>query len=299
MVRQAKDQKKAMRGRESDAIPLLVRPPVYDPGEGRVGVIRSYLLVNLTSLNYLPMMERWFYRDKVMETISQLGPMLYRYVTYRAVPPPEEAMSYGYYNWRMIEQWWHNSPFRKGLDYGSALSDDWPPHYNEAVGISGVIGRERREWKMPAPAFIFVPARPTEDFKGAGLSLADGNNLRWLMILRYPEGVSREEGDDWYINTHSKEVCEQSGLKRFFSFHAVEPSSIVGPWARVSELWYENHDAWRKAVIESPLQYTKPPWSTSGKYPFLRPGIDFVSMFLLERPECDFLREYRGYTVTA
>ena len=299
MDRPGRDQKRVVRRPGSDATLRPVVPPFYDPGEGRNSIIRSYLLVNLTSLNYLPMMERWFYRDKAMETISQLGPLLYRYVTYRAVPPPEGAASYGYYNWRMIEQWWHNSPFRSGLDYGTALSDYWPPHYNEAVGLPTEKDREKREWIMPAPAFIFVPARPTEDFKGAGLSLADGNNLRWLIILRYPDGVSREEGDDWYINTHAPEVCEQPGLKRFFSFHAVEPSSSVGPWVRVSELWYENHDAWRHSVIESVPHYTKPPWSVLGKYPFLRPGIDFISMFLLERPECDFLREYRGYTVTA
>jgi hypothetical protein len=117
--------------------------------------------------------------------------------------------------------------------------------------------------------------------------------------MKYPAGISREEGDDWYINVHAAEVCTQPGLKRFFSFHAVEPSSAVGPWLRISELWYEHHDGWRKAILGSPPKYTKPPWSTHDRYPFLRPGVDFVSTFLLERPECDFLRDYRGYMVTA
>ena len=48
-----------------------------DTSEGRGAMVRSYLVVNLTSLNFLPMMERWLYRDKAMETISQLGPMLH------------------------------------------------------------------------------------------------------------------------------------------------------------------------------------------------------------------------------
>ncbi len=262
-------------------------------------MMRSYLLINLTSLNYLPMMERWFYRDKAVETISEMGPVLHRYVTYRAVPPPEGALEYGYYNWRMIEHWWHESPYRKGLNYGSALGEYWPPGYNEAVGLPAGIDARTDDWKSPAPALIFVPTRPTEDFKGASLNLADGNNLRWITIMRYPEGVSREEGDDWYINVHAKEVCDQPGLRRFFSFHAVEPSNLVGPWVRVSELWYEHHDAWRKAVIGLPPKYTKPSWATHDRYPFLMPGVDFVCTFLLERPECDFLRDYRGYMVTA
>jgi hypothetical protein len=285
--------------RQKPTLPPASRSSGIDAGEGRPAMVRSYLVVNLTSLNYLPMMERWLYRDKAMETISQMGPLLYRYVTYRAVPPPEGASDYGYYNWRMIEHWWRQSPFRKGLNYGSALGEYWPPHYNEAVGLRSGIDQSLEEWRFPAPAFIFVPTRATEDFKGAGLSLADGNNLRWIVIIKYPEGVSREEGDDWYINVHAKEVAAQPGLKRFFSFHAVEPSSTVGPWVRLSELWYEDHDAWRKAVITSPPKYTKPSWARGDKYPFLVPGIDFVSSFLLERPECDFLREYRGYMVTA
>jgi hypothetical protein len=67
----------------------------------------------------------------------------------------------------------------------------------------------------------------------------------------------------------------------------------------VSELWYENGSAWRKAVVASTRQYTEPPWAKYGKYPFLEPGVDFVSTFLLERPECDFLKDYHGYRITA
>jgi hypothetical protein len=299
MVHRAKEHVSETKGRKTEAVIPASRTIIHEPGEISRGIMRSYLLVNLTSLNYLPMMERWFFKDKVMETISQLGPMLYRYVTYRAVTPPDGADNFGYYNWRMIEHWWHDSPFRKGLDYGAVLADYWPPHYNEAVGIGSEKSKDVQEWRPPGPVHIFVPPRPTEDFKGMGLSLADGNNIRWIMVFRYPEGVSKQEGDDWYINVHAKEVCQQPGLKRFFSFHAIEPSSVVGPWARVSELWYENHDAWKKAVIESPPKFSKPPWATFMKYPYLNPGVDFVSTFLLEHPECDFLREYRGYTVTA
>jgi len=299
MPRTAKESRKGEATERRGPLLSAVRHLGFEMGDGRGAMTRSYLLVNLTNLNYLPMMERWFYRDKVMETISQMGPMLYRYVTYRAVPPPEGGADYAYYNWRMIEHWWHESPFRKGVTHGSALAEYWPPHYNEAVGLLSESEGGNQEWNSPAPVLIFVPARATEDFKGAGLSLADDANLRWVTVIKYPEGVSREEGDDWYINVHAKEVCEQPGLKRFFSFHAVEPSNLVGPWVRVSELWYENHDAWRKAVIGSPPKYTKPSWATYDRYPFLKPGADLVSTFLLERPECDFLRDYRGYVVTA
>ena len=55
----------------------------FEAPETRGITVRSYLLVNLASLNFLPMMERWLYRERAPETISQLGPMLYRYVPIR------------------------------------------------------------------------------------------------------------------------------------------------------------------------------------------------------------------------
>jgi len=263
-------------------------------------MIRSYLILNLTSWDYLPMMDRWLYKDHAMETMNQVGPILRRYCTYRSVPPPEEAINYGYYNWRMTEHWWAESPFRKGvMGHGSALSEVWPEDYPKALGFPEGAAQRGQKWQGKAPAFIFVPYRPTEDFKGSKLTINDGPILRWITVFKYPEGISCDAGDDWYINVHAKEVAEQPGLKRFFSFGAVDPSSRVGPFMRVSELWYENHSAWRKAVIESPPKYTKPEWTTIDHYPFLEPDVDFISTFILERPECDFLRDYRGYNVTA
>lgn len=263
-------------------------------------MLRSYLLLNLISLDYLPLMDRWLYKDHAMETMNQVGPLLHRYTTYRAVPGPQGAVALGYYNWRMTEHWWAQSPFHEGvMGHGSAMAEIWPEGYKKALGIPTGESQRCCKWAGKAPVFIFVPVRPTEDFKGRSLTINDGTIIRWLTIFKYPEGVSVEEGDDWYINVHAPEVMEQPGLKRFFSFAAVEPSSKVGPFARVSELWYENHSVWQHSVVDSPLKYTPPSWAQWGHYPFLQPDVDFVSTFLLERPECNFLRDYKGYNVTA
>lgn len=263
-------------------------------------MFRSYLVLNLTSLDHLPMMDRWLYKDHAMETINQVGPILTRYATYRSVPPPEGAEAFGYYNWRMTEHWWTESPFRKGvMGHGSALSEVWPKDYADALGIPKGEQQRGKKWGTKSPAFIFVPYRPSQDFKGGGLTINDGYIIRWVTVFKYPEGVTCDQGDDWYINVHAPEVAKQPGLKRFFSFNAVDPTSRVGPFQRVSELWYENHSAWRQNVIESPPKYTAPEWAEYDNYPFLEPDKDFISTFLLERPECDFLRDYSGYNVTA
>jgi hypothetical protein len=68
---------------------------------------------------------------------------------------------------------------------------------------------------------------------------------------------------------------------------------------RISELWYDNANAWRQAVVDSPLRYTAPHWARHPRYPFLQPGIDFISQFLLEAPTDDFKRALRPYITTS
>ena len=58
---------------------------------------------------------------------------------------------------------------------------------------------------------VNVPVAPTEDFMGADLSLDDKTILRWVTVHRYPEGVSVEEGDDWFINVHAPRSCGSLG----------------------------------------------------------------------------------------
>ena len=265
--------------------------------------MRSYLILNLARMNDLPLMERWLLRDHCAETLSQLDPILDRYVSYRAVPPPAGAEAFACYNWRMTEHWWRESPFpAQGQDNaGASLSERWPAGYTEILGLPSGEHRSA-QWHGAQggphpPAFVFVTRRPSEDFKGRGLTLDDGTILRWLNAIKYPEGVTVKEGDAWYVHVHAPELCRQPGLKRFFSSRAVEPR--VGPWARVSELWYEDEDAWRRATIEQPSAMTAPPWATDARAPYLRPWVDLVSMFILERPTNDFKRDYAGYVTTA
>jgi hypothetical protein len=132
--------------------------------------------------------------------------------------------------------------------------------------------------------------------------------LRWLIIFKYPDGVPVDEGEDWYLNIHTKEVMQQPGLTRFFSTRTIPlagplpgwrapatPQPASPAWYRVSEQWYENFAGWRKSVIEAPPKYTKPPWAKYNKYPFLEPYVDFVSTFLLEQPTQDWLRDSTPY----
>ncbi len=235
-----------------------------------------------------PGLERWFWQHHCPEVLAQV-PWTTRYVLYRPVPAPPGAEAFGYVNYRVHENYVRDPAERRGVR-GLMSMTPCPGAMNVAV--------------------INVPAEPTEDFHGAALRPGDSTILRWLTAFRYPDGVSEQGGEEWYLNVHVPEVCRQPGLLRFFSHKAynlagpplpssnaqrpfvAQPSPLtLKKWHRVSEQWYANDSAWVNAVLKNPPAYTRPAWATQASYPFLAPWQDFLSTFLLERPDCDLLEQ--------
>ncbi|MEM3697315.1 MAG: hypothetical protein QXQ94_07425 [Candidatus Bathyarchaeia archaeon] len=236
---------------------------------------RSLVLWGLPSINELPAFERWYKRFHGPEICRRFGPWLTRLVSYKVVPPPPEAEQIGYLSYRLTEGWWLDFP----KPYGTLLFTP-PPNLTKRI-----------EW-------CCTPWQPTEDFFGGGKFYPEEKTvLRWIIFFKYPEGVPLEEGEKWYLNIHAKETMKQLNLIRFFSYRTIKLENLPGhwgsiepsPWVRVSELWYENYEGWRKSIIESPPDYTPLPGAKYNKYPFLKPGVDFVSAFILEQPDDDWL----------
>jgi len=264
---------------------------------------RSYLTLNLTDLNDLPKMNRWLFKDHAPDTVSQNGPILERYTTYRALPIPAGAEAYGAYNWRMTEHFWREDPFGEmQLDHGSAMSEIWCEGYNEAVG-NPTEAEARGDWSKNGensnahpPAFMFCNYRPDNSFKGKGITLNDGPFFRFVVTFKYPDGVKFEEGEEWLLTKFAPTVCEQEDLLRAFSYKALPP--YTGPFQRVLELWYRDSKAWRKNWVENTPKIPKPTWATTDYAPYLEPYKDMVCIFLEEAPERDFLRGL-PYNVTS
>lgn len=262
-------------------------------------MLKSIVLFDM-DLNIVPAWERWFYEFHEPEIARRFGPWLARHESFVPLQAPEEEdKQFGYCNWRLIHAYWREIP--EAGPKGD-LSFELPPAYPPGRAARG-----------PLVIDCFIPAQATEDFMGYGTAPGDKQILRWLQVFRYPQGVSQEEGDDWYIHTFAPEAKKQPGLFRFFSSKTVEvktglpgtwpPGTFYdnlgkqtpAKWARVSEMWYENFFDWRDANIFHPPQYTKPAWAKYDRFPFLEPGKDFFSTFLLERPSDDYLRDTRFY----
>ena len=246
----------------------------------------SKLLIvhKLNDENDRPSLERWFQRYHVPEVLTQ-NPWTVKYVLYRVVPAPPGGEDYGYYNYRVHENWVPDKSLRRGT--------------------KGLLSMTRQPGECDA-IVVNMPAEPTEDFMGGKSSIDDHTILRWVTAFRYPDHITVEEGEDWYLNTHVPEVMKQPGLTRFFSTKAYISNKNPLPqgedfkeheelffkqWHRVSEMWYENNNGWVDSVINNPPQYTKPEWANQDTYPFLIPGSEFISTFILEIPDHDFIKE--------
>jgi hypothetical protein len=163
---------------------------------------------------------------------------------------------------------------------------------------------------------VMVPAKPTEEFYDPDPHPEDTTILRWVQVMAYPEGVSLEEGEEWFLNVHAKEALKQPGLIKFVSYRvltevgekmmqammkSMKPISMEGgargpeggsppsgmdqtSWVRVNEYWYKDFDGWREAALGSPPAYTAPDWG--GEYPF----VEMVSTFIPYMHDVDFLR---------
>ena len=245
-----------------------------------------FMLASTDLPNEMPAFERWYLRYHAAEVIAKDGPFIPRFIAYRPLPVIPEALAYGHYNMRVIEVW-----FRNMEDYDGGTSNfhfTWQAPWAKSPVVWDKFEIPRVSTCVPVPAQnIFLASKYCADEKMM---------LRWYTFTKYPLGVSLEEGDDWFLNVHSKEVLQQPGLIGYFSAKAVQfPGRPAATWVRQNELIYEDFNGWKKSVIDKPPKYTKPRWAKYDKYPFLEPYVDFTSTFIAERPDIDYLKEAHSF----
>ena len=176
--------------------------------------MRSFILQNFRSDNDRPRIWRWLYKQHVPESISQFMPYCTKYCTYHALPLPEGAQDFGTYNGMMTEHYWLFNIFQckgTGMPSGLAFGEEIPRGLHGAdrsaaqQGASpvGLAGESRRYHPV---VFSFAPVFWEDDFKGEGRLTDAGANFRWFFLLKYPDGVSVDEGDEWF-----KEVFAPAG----------------------------------------------------------------------------------------
>ena len=114
--------------------------------------------------------------------------------------------------------------------------------------------------------------------------------IRFVHIFNYAEGMSANDGEEWYLGKHVPGVRELPGVKKYVSWQASEqhPGSrnpeMFKRYVRRSEVFFETLAEGLKATLGNPDLWTP---STEGE-----PGFrELECMFLEEEPQYDFLRD--------
>lgn len=115
--------------------------------------------------------------------------------------------------------------------------------------------------------------------------------VRWIFLLRYPDGVPLEEGERWYLGTHTQEAKRMHGLCLYRTWQA-EEAPVAPPWTtvqrlnkwvRLTELGFHSWEAWREGAVERMPLWTPAPYGPV--------GIEVETIFIGDKPQYDLLRE--------
>lgn len=275
------------------------------------GMVKEVAMGVFTNAPSQQELDRYYLRYHGPEVVKFSGAWLRNYKLWPPYDPPKEAVErFNAVKGRYAELW-----FSSEEEYL-----DRPAHGPMSKASFKSVGENKQ-------TVVMVPAKPTEEFYDPDPNPEETPILRWVQIIKYPDNVSVEEGEKWFLNVHAQEALKQQGLIKFVSYRVLTeigdkmmklmmksgglpavtqsaaPAGMPAPnqgaapsgmpkmknWVRVNEYWYKDFDAWRKAVLDSPPKYTAPSWG--GQYPY----VEMISTFLPYMHDVDFLKG--GYIV--
>ena len=272
-------------------------------------IMRSLIYVGLAREEYRPKLEEWLYKYHVPESISKFTPYCTKYAFYQAYPTPPEGDRFGARKMQLTEHYWlvdehlpemaHNI-FNEYipmdvLKWQGCIPDENAPEFHENA-VSGDAGRAVGGGDFPPFIFSFVPINWEEDFKGAGLTPEDGPNYRWQFLIRYPEGVSKEDGEKWFYDQVAPYFTKSVFVRRFVSSKVkINYGAPTAQFDRLVELWFEGPEEWYKAAVTHADQIAKPDWAQQDQFPYLKPQHNIASIFCGDRATSDNYTQYHGY----
>ncbi len=273
-------------------------------GDVKYQPLRSLIYVDCVKEEYRHRLQHWLYYYHVPESMAKFEPWVTKYAFYNALPTPPEGERFGTYRMQLTEHYWMVNPMSEESLVNS-LSEYFPM---EALRWQGTIpdvdadgfmgsGEEARSsggGDCPPFIFAFLPIFWEKDIKGAGRTMVDGPNYRWLFLISYPEGVSAEEGDDWMMDEVLPAFADMPQTNRILTSRVKK--EINGcHFDRCVEMWFDGPEEWYQCAVTQTKKIKRPSWATEDEFPFVRPKFAFASLFLTDMPTSDNLRQYRGY----
>jgi len=267
--------------------------------------MRSLIYVDCIKEQNRHKLKHWLYYHHVPESIAQFGPYVSKYAFYPALPVPPEGERFGGYKMQLTEHYWMVNPMCEELNV-KTLKEFFPM---DVLKWQGTIPEEVSEENMldgdsarstggdngmPPFIFAFLPISWQKDIKGNGRSMEDGPNYRWQFMIKYPDGVSLEEGDKWFFEKVIPFFEKAPEVNRILTSQVIQ--SVNGcPFQRTVEMWFDGPNEWYKVAVKEAAAIEKPVWATCNTFPYLKPKFEIASLFLTDIAESDNYTQYRGF----
>lgn len=269
--------------------------------------MRSLIYVDVVKEQYRHKLLHWLHYHHIPESISQFGPYVSKYAFYMAMPTPPEGERFGTQRMQLTEHYWMTNPFTEdtkvqafgeyfpveSLKWQGTIPDDGDTSGDEMLG--GDAARSTGgDNSMPPFLFAFVPVWWEEDFKGSGKIAGECPNYRWQFAVRYPDGVTAQEGDQWFYDEVVPYFQKRDEATRILTSKVIQTVNDC-PFQRIAEIWFDGPEEWYEAAVKGSGEIVKPLWAQADLFPYLTPGFNIKSMFLPDIAYSDNYTQYRGY----
>ena len=113
-------------------------------------------------------------------------------------------------------------------------------------------------------------------------------------MVRYPDGISAEEGDRWMKESFIPAFTAQDEVTRCLSSRIMKEVNGCD-FDRIVEMWFPCQSAWVDAVKKAAETVQKPVWAETEDFPYLKKSYGFIGIFLSDIARSDNMTQYRGY----
>lgn len=113
-------------------------------------------------------------------------------------------------------------------------------------------------------------------------------------MVRYPEGVSEEEGDKWLLDEVLPVFAGKEQVRRILTSRIIrEVNDFM--FHRVVEIWFEGPDQWYQCCVTEAGDIPRPVWAQEDCFPYLKSYHNFTGIFLADNVTSDNYTMYRGF----
>jgi hypothetical protein len=113
-------------------------------------------------------------------------------------------------------------------------------------------------------------------------------------MVKYPEGVSAEEGDKWLKEEFIPAWTSHDGCTRCVS-SKIKKEVNGCDFDRIVEMWFECQSAWVDASKAAAEKCAKPAWAETEDFPYFKKSYGISGIFLSDYARSDNLQQYHGY----